>query len=72
MGSQRHLERRSRRKAAADCRKGKHRFGAPTLIGGGMSRQTCAVCGAVTIDISEAETPDEAVLSSGRQEDRDL
>lgn len=73
MGSQRHLQRRSRRKAAADCRKGKHRYGTPKLIGGGMSRQTCSICGAVTIDISGADAPNGAVLfSSGRHEDIDL
>lgn len=55
MGSERNTGRRSRRKAAADCREGRHRYGAPQLIGGGMSRQTCPICGAVTIDITGAD-----------------
>jgi hypothetical protein len=57
MGSERNTGRRSRRKAEADCRQGIHRYGSPKLIGGGMSRQTCSVCGAVSIDIRHADDP---------------
>jgi hypothetical protein len=62
MGSQRTTGRRSKRKAAADCRHGIHRFGSPKLIGGGMSRQTCSVCGAISIDIRQPG--DEAAAAS--------
>ncbi|HJR91548.1 MAG TPA: hypothetical protein VJ938_03845 [Acidimicrobiia bacterium] len=57
MGSERNTGRRRRRKAQADCRQGIHRFAAPQLIGGGMSRQTCSVCGAVSIDLRNADDP---------------
>lgn len=49
--------RRSRRKAELECRKGRHRYAAPRNIGGGMSRQICLACGAVSIDITDAEDP---------------
>lgn len=55
--------RRSRRKAAADCKQGHHRYGSPRYIGGGMTRQTCSVCGAVSIDITQADAPAEAPSS---------
>lgn len=57
MGSERNTGRRSKRKAAADCREGIHRYGASMSIGGGMSRQICGVCGAVSIDVRFAEDP---------------
>lgn len=55
MGSGRRHRRRSRRKAVADCREGRHTYGPPQDIGGGITRQTCSVCGTVTIDITEPE-----------------
>lgn len=55
MGAQRETGRRSRRKARADCRKGRHRYGSPQAVVGGIYRQTCTACGAVTIDISQAD-----------------
>ena len=58
-GKKRAHNRRSRRKAAADCKQGQHRYGSPRYIGGGMNRQTCSVCGAVSIDLSQAESPAE-------------
>lgn len=54
--------RRSRRKAAADCRRGIHRYGSAHAIGGGMTRQTCSACGAVSIDVTQAEAPLEVAL----------
>jgi len=59
--------RRSRRKAASDCRKGDHRYGSPKHVGGGMTRQTCSVCGAVTIDLTRTErTIEPALFGSSR------
>jgi hypothetical protein len=46
---------RNRRRALADCRRGDHRFGSPRAIGGGIDRQTCLVCGAVSIDVTQAD-----------------
>lgn len=62
-GKKRAHNRRSRRKAAADCKQGQHRYGSPRYIGGGMTRQTCSVCGAVSIDLSQAESPAESPSS---------
>lgn len=66
MRSDRRQGRRSRRRAAADCRKGHHRYGSPKLIGGGMTRQTCFVCGAVSIDITGSEDSTTADISKPR------
>ncbi|HSJ34858.1 MAG TPA: hypothetical protein VLB85_07355 [Acidimicrobiia bacterium] len=57
IGKKRAHNRRSRRKAAADCKQGNHRYGSPRYIGGGMTRQTCSVCRAVSIDITRADAP---------------
>ena len=62
-GKKRVHNRRSRRKAAADCKQGHHRYGSPRYIGGGMTRQTCSVCGAVSIDLSQADSPAESPSS---------
>lgn len=59
MGSEKHIRPRSMRKALSKCREGKHRYGAASDIGGGMSRQICTVCGAVTIDLTQAYQPAE-------------
>lgn len=56
-GQDKSRARRRSRKAWADCREGRHRFSSPRAIGGGMTRQTCFVCGWVSIDISRAEPP---------------
>lgn len=71
MGSERNTGRRSRRKAAADCRQGNHRYGSPKLIGGGMYRQNCAICGTVSIDITRADDVTEPSLFSTRRGDHD-
>lgn len=64
--------RRSRRKAASDCRKGDHRYGSPKHVGGGVTRQTCSVCRAVTIDLTRTERMVEPALfgSSGARSAR--
>lgn len=46
-----------RRRSEADCRRGVHRYGSAKPIGGGITRQTCFVCGAVSIDLTAAEPP---------------
>lgn len=67
MGSDQKPGRRSRRKAAADCRRGRHRYGSPQNIGGGMTRQTCSVCAAVTIDLTRTdEAIEPAQFGTGR------
>lgn len=57
MATEKDSGRRSRRKAALECRQGRHRWAAPRNIGGGITRQICLACGAVSIDISEADPP---------------
>lgn len=36
------------------CRKGRHEFGEAQQIGGGITRQVCETCSAVSIDLSGA------------------
>ncbi|MFP3915321.1 MAG: hypothetical protein ACLFWM_10635 [Actinomycetota bacterium] len=57
MASEKRTGRRRRNKALADCRREIHRYGSPRPVGGGMTRQTCWVCGAVSIDVSLADPP---------------
>ena len=45
------------RRQRAACRQGLHSLGPEQPIGGGIVRQTCQVCGSVTIDISNADDP---------------
>lgn len=49
--------RRVRRRAMADCRNQKHRYGSAQEIGGGILRRVCVVCGAVSIDLTAVEDP---------------
>lgn len=67
MGSNQKPGRRSRRKAASGCRKGDHRFGSPKRVGGGMTRQTCSVCGSVTIDLTSTDRRIEPALFGSAQ-----
>lgn len=64
MSSEKRSRRRNRRRALADCRRGLHRFGSPRDIGGGIARQTCSVCNAVSIDLSQADAPTETPIPS--------
>lgn len=50
--------RRIRRRARADCRRGRHRFGSGRDAGGGIVRRICLACGAVTIDLTAADAPE--------------
>lgn len=61
MGTEKTPRRRHRRRARADCRRGSHRFGSPKDIGGGIARQICSVCGAVSIDLGAADSYAESV-----------
>jgi hypothetical protein len=36
------------------CKKGRHRYGETQSIGGGIVRQICGKCGAVSIDLTGA------------------
>ncbi|GEM_PF-2653584 len=38
----------------SSCKRGRHRYGEPQSIGGGIVRQVCVVCSAVTIDLTGA------------------
>ncbi len=38
----------------SSCKKGHHRYGEPQTVGGGIVRQVCVACGAVTIDLTGA------------------
>ena len=42
---------------ARSCRRGEHRYGPPTPIGGGIQRSTCTICGSVSIDVRDASVP---------------
>jgi hypothetical protein len=42
------------------CKKGRHRYGDSQIVGGGIARQVCVACGAVSIDLTRAtDTLDE-------------
>lgn len=47
--------------AKRSCRKGRHWYGAPVNVGGGITRQVCMACGAVTIDLTGVTDDDEIV-----------
>ena len=42
----------------SQCKKGRHRYGEGQGIGGGILRQVCVICGAVSIDLTGAESMD--------------
>lgn len=65
---QRVAGRRLRRRARAECRENRHRYGAAQEIGGGILRRVCAVCGAVSIDLTAADEPAEVGLFGTRAE----
>ena len=50
------------------CRRGRHRYGTPQQVGGGILRQVCLACGSVTIDISSAADMDADVKVANRLE----
>ena len=39
------------------CKKGRHRYGKARGVGGGITRQVCVACGAVSIDLTGAVEP---------------
>jgi len=45
----------SRRRALAQCRDGRHRFGKGVEAGGGVVRRTCLACGSLSIDLTGVE-----------------
>lgn len=47
--------------AKRSCRKGRHWYGESVSVGGGITRQVCLACGAVTIDLTGATGEDEIV-----------
>lgn len=49
------------------CRHGHHQLGEGTPVGGGIMRRTCELCGAVTIDLTEAAPPERTSLFVGRR-----
>lgn len=40
--------------AKRSCRRGRHWYGEAVNVGGGITRQVCLACGAVTIDLTGA------------------
>jgi hypothetical protein len=48
---------RRARSAPPECRADRHRYGPPQSIGGGILRRLCPSCGAVSIDLTEADEP---------------
>lgn len=50
-----HLQQGDRRKhRASACRRGRHDYGEKQYVGAGITRQVCATCGDVTIDLTAA------------------
>ncbi len=47
--------------AKRSCRKGRHWYGDPVSVGGGIARQICLACGAVSIDLTGATGEDDVV-----------
>ncbi len=45
--------------AKRSCRKGRHWYGDPVSVGGGIARQICLACGAVSIDLTGATDEDD-------------
>lgn len=48
---------RRARRAPPACQDDRHRYGPPQPIGGGILRRLCLACGAVSIDLTEADEP---------------
>lgn len=49
----------------SSCRRGRHHYGTPQQVGGGILRQVCLACGSVTIDLTgEAEVEDDAIVAN--------
>ena len=48
-------EDRSLKHRRADCKKGRHFYGEAQSVGGGIRRQVCTECGAVSIDLTGAD-----------------
>jgi hypothetical protein len=69
MPTRRQGGRRSRRRAANDCRSGKHRFGSGQALAGGIMRQICTACGTVSIDLTSADGVEPGVLFSATDRD---
>ncbi len=46
---------RPQRHRKSECRKGRHAFGEAQNVGGGITRQVCAVCSVITIDLTGAD-----------------
>lgn len=47
----------------SSCRRGRHRYGAPGQIGGGILRQVCLACGSVSIDLTGARGADDPQMA---------
>ena len=58
------LQDRPRKHRRSDCRKGRHEFGQAQNIGAGIKRQVCEVCGAVSIDLTDSDSPTMPVVST--------
>jgi hypothetical protein len=51
----------------SSCKKGRHRYGEAQAVGGGIVRQVCLTCGAVTIDLTGATSASETGASDSEQ-----
>ncbi|MCI0425081.1 MAG: hypothetical protein L0Z49_07115 [Actinobacteria bacterium] len=60
-------ETKSPRRSRSDCRKGLHQFGETQNVGAGIGRRVCAICNAVTIDLTATHEPVEPVIGSRRR-----
>lgn len=61
---------KARRHRVSWCRKGRHNYGEPQHIGGGIERQVCLTCGTVSIDLTEADPPTLQLPGRGRRAKR--
>jgi len=52
----------------SSCRRGRHRYGSPQRVGGGITRQVCLACGAVSIDLNSAAEMDHDVKATNSLE----
>jgi hypothetical protein len=52
----------------SSCRRGRHRYGTPQQVGGGIMRQICLACGSVTIDITGSAETDSDLKVANRLE----
>lgn len=59
-------EDRAPRHRRSACKKGRHDYGDPQHVGGGITRQVCRACGDVSIDLTTAYEGERPIVSENR------